>query len=179
MADFTVIPSIEQLRQRPAIRVLEAQFGADATVDALRATAAGVRRAIADGERLDADAVVTRVESDAAARLGETFRPSLAPVVNATGVIIHTNLGRAPLAAAAIARVAEIARGYSSLEYDVARGGRGRRDVHAETLLRRLTGAEAAVVVNNNAAATMITLAALAAGREVIVSRAADSGSPT
>jgi len=171
VADFTVIPSIEQLRQRPAIRVLEAQFGADATVDALRATAAGVRRAIADGERLDADAVVTRVESDAAARLGETFRPSLAPVVNATGVIIHTNLGRAPLAAAAIARVAEIARGYSSLEYDVARGGRGRRDVHAETLLRRLTGAEAAVVVNNNAAATMIALAALAAGREVIVSR--------
>src|SRR5438270_6902588 len=81
------------------MRVLEAQFGADATVDALRATAAGVRRAIADGERLDADAVVTRVESDAAARLGETFRPSLAPVVNATGVIIHTNLGRAPLAA--------------------------------------------------------------------------------
>jgi len=171
VADFTVIPSIEQLRQRPAIRVLEAQFGADATVDALRATAAGVRRAIAGGERLDADAVVARVESDAAARLGETFRPSLAPVVNATGVIIHTNLGRAPLAASAIARVAEIARGYSSLEYDVARGGRGRRDVHAETLLCRLTDAESAVVVNNNAAATMIALAALAAGREVIVSR--------
>ena len=171
MADFTVIPSIEQLRQRPAIRVLEAQFGADATVDALRATAAGVRRAIADGERLDADTVVSRVESDAAARLGETFRPSLAPVINATGVIIHTNLGRAPLASAAIARVAEIAHGYSSLEYDVARGERGRRDVHAETLLCRLTGAESAVVVNNNAAATMITLAALAAGREVIVSR--------
>ena len=171
MADFTVIPSIEQLRQRPAIRVLEAQFGADATLDALRATAAGVRRAIAGGERLDADAVVARVESDAAVRLGETFRPSLAPVVNATGVIIHTNLGRAPLASAAIARVADIARGYSSLEYDVARGGRGRRDVHAETLLCRLTGAESAVVVNNNAAATMIALAALASGREVIVSR--------
>ena len=171
MADFTVIPSIEQLRQRPAIRALEAQFGADATLDALRATAAGVRRAIADGERLDADTVVARVESDAAARLGETFRPSLAPVINATGVIIHTNLGRAPLASAAIARVADIARGYSSLEYDVARGGRGRRDVHAETLLCRLTGAESAVVANNNAAATMITLAALAAGREVIVSR--------
>jgi L-seryl-tRNA(Ser) seleniumtransferase len=169
--DFTVIPSIEQLRQRPAIRVLEARFGADATVDALRETAAGVRRAIANGERLDANAVVARVESDAAVRLGEAFRPSLAPVINATGVIIHTNLGRAPLAAEAIARVAGIARGYSSLEYDVARGARGRRDVHAETLLCRLTGAEAAVVVNNNAAATMIVLAAIAAGREVLVSR--------
>jgi L-seryl-tRNA(Ser) seleniumtransferase len=92
-------------------------------------------------------------------------------VINATGVIIHTNLGRAPLAAAAIARVVEVAGGYASLEYDLGRGARGRRDVHAEALLRRLTGAEAAVVVNNNAAATMIVLAALAAGREVIVSR--------
>jgi L-seryl-tRNA(Ser) seleniumtransferase len=84
---------------------------------------------------------------------------------------VHTNLGRAPLAAAAIDRVAAVARGYASLEYDLARGARGRRDVHAEALLCRLTGAEAAVVVNNNAAATLIVLAALAAGREVLVSR--------
>src|SRR5207245_6068422 len=98
-------------------------------------------------------------------------RASLQRVINATGVIIHTNLGRAPLADAAVARVAAIARGYPSLEYDVGRGSRGRRDVHAESLLRRLTGADAAVVVNNNAAATMIVLAALAVGREVIVSR--------
>src|SRR5205823_10915811 len=86
VADFTVIPSIEQLRQRPAIRVLEAQFGADATADALRATAPRASRAIPAAQRLAAAAVVTRVESDAAARLGETFRPSLAPVVNAPGV---------------------------------------------------------------------------------------------
>jgi L-seryl-tRNA(Ser) seleniumtransferase len=92
-------------------------------------------------------------------------------VINATGVIIHTNLGRAPLSRAAAERVVEIAAGYSTLEYDVASGSRGRRDVHAEALLCRLTGAEAAVVVNNNAAATMIVLAALATGREVIVSR--------
>ncbi len=107
----------------------------------------------------------------AAAHLEHAFRPSLQPVINATGVVVHTNLGRAPLAEAAIARVAEVARGYATLEYDVARGARGRRDVHAESLLCRLTGAEAAVVVNNNAAATMLILAALAAGREVIVSR--------
>ncbi len=92
-------------------------------------------------------------------------------MINATGVILHTNLGRAPLSASAIERVAAVARGYSSLEYDLARGGRGRRDLHAEALLCRLTGAEAAVVVNNNAAATLLVLAALAAGREVIVSR--------
>ena len=112
-----------------------------------------------------------RIESLAATRLGSAFRPSLEPVINATGVIIHTNLGRAPLSSAAIDRVTEIARGYSTLEYDLVRGSRGKRDVHAEGLICRLTRAEAAVVVNNNAAATMLVLAVLAAGREVIVSR--------
>ncbi len=168
MPDFSVIPSIEQLRQRPAIRALETRFGAEATVDALRAAAAEARRALASGA--DAE-VVAGIEQAAATQLTAAFRPSLAPVINATGVVIHTNLGRAPLAAAAVERVADVARGYSSLEYDVDRGVRGRRDVHAEGLICRLTGAEAAVVVNNNAAATMIVLAALAAGREVIVSR--------
>jgi L-seryl-tRNA(Ser) seleniumtransferase len=119
----------------------------------------------------DADDLGARIEQAAAAELTGWFRPSLERVINATGVIIHTNLGRAPLAESAIARVADVARGYASLEYDAARGERGRRDVHADALLRRLTGAEAAVVVNNNAAATMIILSALAAGREVVVSR--------
>jgi L-seryl-tRNA(Ser) seleniumtransferase len=173
MPDFRTIPSIELLRQRPAVRALEARFGAEATVDALRAAAADARSAIAGGDvTLSTEAaVVARLEAAAAARLGEAFRPSLEAVINATGVILHTNLGRAPLAGSAIDRVAEIARGYSSIEYDLDRGTRGRRDVHAESLLCRLTGAEAAVVVNNNAAATMLVLAALAAGREVIVSR--------
>jgi len=173
MPDYHVIPSIEQLRQRSSVRALEARFGAAATVHALREAASAVRGAIAGGDAtLTEEATVAgRIESAAAARLGEDFRPSLVPVINATGVIIHTNLGRAPLAAPAIDRVAEIARGYASLEYDLGGGSRGRRDVHAEPLLCRLTGAEAAVVVNNNAAATMIVLAALAAGREVIVSR--------
>jgi len=171
MADFRAIPSIEQLRQRPAVRALEARFGAAATLDALRAGAASIRAEIAGGGAHAADAVAVQIESAAAERLRTAFRPSLQPVINATGVIVHTNLGRAPLAEAAIARVADVARGYASLEYDLDRGGRGRRDVHAEGLLCRLTGAEAAVVVNNNAAATMIVLAALAAGREVIVSR--------
>jgi L-seryl-tRNA(Ser) seleniumtransferase len=176
LPDFRTIPSIEQLRQRPAVRTLEARFGANATVDALRAAAATVRRAIAADDPDPAASaagadLVTRIETAAASRLADMFRPSLQPVINATGVIIHTNLGRAPLSPAAVARVADVARGYSSLEYDLERGARGRRDVHAEALLCRLTGAEAAVVVNNNAAATMIVLAAVAAGREVIVSR--------
>jgi L-seryl-tRNA(Ser) seleniumtransferase len=98
-------------------------------------------------------------------------RPSLRRVLNATGVLVHTNLGRAPLAASALARVAEVGGGYSNLEYDLERGERGSRQDHLAALLRRLTGAEAALVVNNNAAAVLLALAALAEGREVVVSR--------
>ena len=173
MSDFRLIPSIEVLRHRPAVRALEARFGAEATVEALRAAAAEARTAMAGGDAALAThaAVISRLEAAAALRVSEVFRPSLQAVINATGVILHTNLGRAPLAASAVERVVEIARGYSSLEYDLARGARGRRDVHAEGMLCRLTGADAAVVVNNNAAAMLLVLAALAAGREVIVSR--------
>jgi L-seryl-tRNA(Ser) seleniumtransferase len=168
-----LIPSIELLRQRAAVRALEARFGAEASVDALRSATADARAAIArgDGGFADEDAVLARIEATATTRLMDAFEPSLRAVINATGVLLHTNLGRAPLAGAAIDRVVEVARGYSSLEYDLARGARGRRDLHAEALLCRLTGSEAAVVVNNNAAATLLVLAALAAGREVIVSR--------
>jgi L-seryl-tRNA(Ser) seleniumtransferase len=166
------IPSIEQLRQRPVIRALEARFGAAAALDAVREGAAAVRQALAVGrETLDGAAVIARIESLAAERLEAAFRSSLRPVINATGVVVHTNLGRAPLARTAVERIAEVSGAYSTLEYDVAAGARGRRDVHAEALLGALTGAEAATVVNNNAAATLIVLAALAAGREVIVSR--------
>jgi L-seryl-tRNA(Ser) seleniumtransferase len=166
MAERRGIPSIDRLRRRSSIRALESRFGGAAVVDALREGAAAVRESMARGDRsLAAD------ESLAAARLDDRFQPSLQPVINATGVILHTNLGRAPLCEAAVDRVARIARGYSTLEYDVARGERGRRDAHAEAFLCRLTGASAAVVVNNNAAATMIVLAAVATGREVIVSR--------
>jgi L-seryl-tRNA(Ser) seleniumtransferase len=173
MPDFRLIPSIERLRQLPAVRSLEARFGTEATVGALRGAAAGVRSALARGDvTLSTDvSVIARIESAAAAELNRAFRPSLERVINATGVIIHTNLGRAPLPGVAIERVAAVARGYSSLEYDIGRGTRGRRDVHAEALLCRLTVAESAVVTNNNAAATLLLLAALAAGREVIVSR--------
>ena len=103
--------------------------------------------------------------------LAASRAPSLQRVINATGVIVQTNLGRAPLADAALERVREVGRGYSNLEYDLAAGARGSRQTHIVDTIRRLTGAEAALVVNNNAAAVMLALAALAAGREVLISR--------
>ena len=169
MHSLRAIPSIERLRQRAAIAALEAQHGHQAVVEALRAEAEAVRAALGGGASLDD--VEGAIERGAAKRLARDSAYSLRPVINATGVIVHTNLGRAPLSAAAAARVAEVAAGYSNLEYDLNAGARGRRDIHAERLICRLTGAEAACVVNNNAAATLITLAALAAGREVLVSR--------
>jgi L-seryl-tRNA(Ser) seleniumtransferase len=105
------------------------------------------------------------------AELAAARAPALRRALNATGVIVHTNLGRAPLPEAALERALEVGRGYSNLEYDLTAGGRGSRQDHVAAILRRLTGAEAALVVNNNAAAVMLALAALAEGREVLVSR--------
>jgi L-seryl-tRNA(Ser) seleniumtransferase len=171
-----VIPSIDRLRQSPAARALEARYGESAALSALRDAAAALRdeltgpSAEALGVSSPEDAA-RRIEAAAAAQLDATLRSRLRPVINATGVIVHTNLGRAPLADAAVERITAIASDYTSLEYDLEQGRRGRRDLHAEPLLRHVTGADAAVVVNNNAAATLLTLTALAQGREVIVSR--------
>ena len=177
--DARFIPSIEQLRQRAPVRALEARYGRAATVEALREEAAALRQRLASGEPgpeagvsiVDTEQAADQIERGLEHRLRQAFERPLRPVINATGVIVHTNLGRAPLAASAARRVAEIAEGYSNLEYDLDEGRRSARDVHAEALLSRLTGAEAAVVVNNNAAAVLIMLSALATGREVIISR--------
>lgn len=137
--------------------------------------AVGVARSVVDDARarLEAGEAVTEesVLADAARRAAELGRSLLQPVVNATGVIVHTNLGRAPLGAAPLAAVAEVAAGYSNLEFRLDRGTRGSRQEHAGALLARACGAEAALVVNNNAAAVLLVLAALARGRDVIVSR--------
>ena len=172
-SDPRVIPSIDRLRQRPRVAELEAGYGREATLVALREEAGALRTSLAAAgiEVRDAEEAARRIEAGAARRLGAALAPSLTAVINATGVIVHTNLGRAPLAPAAIARIGEVARGYSNLEYDLAEGRRGSRAAHASALVTRLTGAEAAVVVNNNAAAVLLVLAALAAGREVIISR--------
>jgi L-seryl-tRNA(Ser) seleniumtransferase len=173
MPDFRVIPSIEQLRQRAGMRSLEARYGREAVVLALREAAAALRQALTHGAVTpeDDEGAANWVAHDAEARLTKSFEPSLRRVINATGVIVHTNLGRAPLADAARSRISELGAGYTNLEYDLDRGARGSRSVHAERLLTTLTGAEAAAVVNNNAGATLLMLAALANGREVIISR--------
>ena len=168
-----LIPSIEKLRQRPGVRRIETRYGREATVQVLRDEAAALRRRLAGGAAAvrGAEEAAERIEGALAARIAAALAPSLRAVVNATGVIVHTNLGRAPLGRTAIERVAALAGGYTNLEYDLSTGRRGSRAAHASTLVRRLTGAEAAVVVNNNAAAVLLTLAALAAGREVLISR--------
>jgi L-seryl-tRNA(Ser) seleniumtransferase len=134
-------------------------------VEAARSVLARAREEIRAGGRPGDLAELLQEQIDSARA------PHLRRVVNATGVIVHTNLGRAPLAEAALDRIRDVARGYSNLEYDVAAGGRGSRQDHVTTMLRRLTGAEAGLVVNNNAAAVMLALAALAEGRDVLVSR--------
>ncbi len=164
------LPSIDQLKKRAGVNALEASYGATATRDALRAATDALRRRLVGRDAVPDD-LAAAIELDAGGRLAARAQGSLRPVLNATGVIIHTNLGRAPLAPAALARIAGTAGGYTNLEYDVERGERGSRTVHAEALLMALTGGEAAVVVNNNAAATLLMLAALARGREVLISR--------
>jgi len=134
-------------------------------VDVARAAIDRAREEIAAGRDPGAIAEL------AVAELAQRRRPALRRVLNATGVLVHTNLGRAPLGAPALARVAEVAAGYSNLEYDLDLGERGSRQDHLAALLSHLTGAEAALVVNNNAAAILLALAALAEGREVVVSR--------
>ena len=161
-----------RLRSLPAVEELAAALEREGAahapaVRAAREAIAARRAAIAAGSSDSA----AGIEDDARVLLTEWARPRLRPVVNATGVIVHTNLGRAPLPAAAIDAVREVARGYSNLEYDLDAGERGSRHVHVEELLRELTGAEAALAVNNCAAAVLLAAAALASGRELVVSR--------
>src|SRR5579864_4835021 len=154
-----------ELRDLPSVDELARAVDDPLAVDAARTVLARAREKIKSGTEPGDLAALLREEL-AAARA-----PSLRRVLNATGVVVHTNLGRAPLAPEALARVDEAARGYSNLELDLDLGERGSRQDHLAALVRRLTGAEAALVVNNNAAAVLLALAALAEGQEVIVSR--------
>jgi L-seryl-tRNA(Ser) seleniumtransferase len=162
------LPSVEQLLQNSADLI--GAYGRPLTLDALRSTLDDVRtRFKTDPElALPTDKeILSRAES----RLSAWTQPTLIPVINATGVIIHTNLGRAPLSKATIAAMQTVAQGYTNLEYDLDKGKRGSRLMHAESVLQKLTGAEAAVVVNNNASAVMLTLAALSNRKRAIIAR--------
>jgi L-seryl-tRNA(Ser) seleniumtransferase len=166
--NFRDLPSIDSLLQDPTVQDFITDFGRPLTVEALRAQLEWARSVIREGGEPPNPATLlerSRLE------LSAWIAPTLRPVINATGVIIHTNLGRAPLSSAARKAMLETAQGYSTLEYDLARGERGSRDHHSETLLVRLTGAEAALVVNNNAAAVLLALTAVAQGQDVLVSR--------
>jgi len=162
------LPSVDELLRRPGLAGLAQSMDRSELVETARAVLDAARAGIAQGsEAPDGTAIEQRVVQ----AVEQALAPSLRPVINATGVILHTNLGRAPLAAAAIERLRETATQYSNLEYDVATGERGKRDVHTAQLLARIVGAEAAIVLNNNAAALLLVLSALAKGGEVIVSR--------
>src|SRR3954471_17053411 len=170
-ADTEPVDNADSLRSLPSVERLArrlTQAPHHLAVAAARETIEAARQAVLGGGPLLSE---EELASAAAERLARLTRPSLRRVVNATGVVLHTNLGRAPLAPAAVAQVSEVAAGYSHLEYDLASGGRGSRGAHVEALLCELSGAEAALAVNNNAAAVMLALAALAGEGEVLVSR--------
>ena len=167
--DFPTIPSLDRILKTPEAAALVETSGHEPTVVVLRGLLNEARAAMADGKSIDVSE--SAITQSAAIRLAQAAAPSLKRVFNLTGTVLHTNLGRAPLAEDAISAMADAARGASNLEFDLATGKRGDRDVHVEELLCELTGAEAATVVNNNAGAVLLLLNALALRKEVPVSR--------
>lgn len=163
------LPSVDALLAQTAVQPLIDAYGREAVVEAMRMQMAETREAIQASAAVEIceSALIRAIE----ARLKRRHSPTLRPVINATGVIIHTNLGRAPLSMGARKAMVDAARAYNTLEFDLETGRRGSRLTQAQGLLRELTGAEDALVVNNNAAALVLILSALAAGREVIISR--------
>ena len=162
------LPSVDAVAGDPRLEQAVLRYSRPAVVEAVRGQIEQARARVAAGEAPPSDAEVI---AGTEAALSRDLEPSLLPVVNATGVVLHTNLGRAPLSAEAAEAARRAAAGYGNLEMDLAAGERGSRHVHLEELLRRITGAEAGFAVNNNAAAVMLALRAVARGREVVVSR--------
>lgn len=164
------LPGVDRLLEREEASAWSRRWGRETVRSALRQTLEAARLRLGRDEKApvpDPERLMEETEE----RLRRAARPSLRPVLNATGVVLHTNLGRAPLAPEAIEAASGVGKGYSNLEYDLASGRRGSRQAHAEGLLCELTGAGAALVVNNNAAAVSLAVNELAAGREVLVSR--------
>jgi L-seryl-tRNA(Ser) seleniumtransferase len=162
------LPSVDHLLQSASASPLISKYGRSLTLQAIRITLEETRESILQGEP---DQPEEDLLAEAQKKLELWVTPTLRSVINATGVIVHTNLGRAPLSSEAQAALLEAASGYNTLEYNLSRGKRGKREEHCETWLRQLTGAEAALVVNNNAAAVLLTLTALAKRKPVLISR--------
>ncbi len=163
-----LLPSVDELLQSAGGQQLISQYSRSMTLRAVRASIDLARADIRNGAACPSpEALLDKAEH----LLEIEQRPHLQPVINATGVIINTNLGRAPLSKEALQAMQQVAGGYSNLEYDLEAGERGSRHTHVAALLQELTGAEAALVTNNNAAAVLLALSALAAGHEVVISR--------
>jgi L-seryl-tRNA(Ser) seleniumtransferase len=160
-----ILPSVNELLADPRVAEVEARRGHALAVEAARAAIAEAREALLAGAEPGDLGELAQAKADAVGT------PRLRRVLNATGVVVHTNLGRAPLPEGALERIHEVAAGYSNLEYDLEEGRRGSRQDHIAPLLSELTDAEASLVVNNNAAAVLLAVAALAEGRDVLVSR--------
>jgi L-seryl-tRNA(Ser) seleniumtransferase len=168
MNDLRSLPSVDSLLNcQPGVELI-ALYGRPLTLNAIRVTLDEVRRRYAKDPVIPTDETLLDM---VATQLRDWTLPTLRPVINAAGVILHTNLGRAPLSHAAMQAAQNVAMGYSTLEYDLEKGKRGSRLVHAEALLRQITGADGAIVVNNNAAAVMLVLSALARRRSVVIAR--------
>jgi L-seryl-tRNA(Ser) seleniumtransferase len=166
------LPSVDDLLRRPTLEELAARSGRGVVLCAARAVLDRLRAEISLGAVFtESNFHAAVLEAAVREEVARDTSFSLRSVINATGVVLHTNLGRAPIGAAALAHLTEAARGYSNLEYDLAAGQRGKRDVHTARLIARVLGAEAALIVNNNAAAVFLVLHALARGGEAIVSR--------
>ena len=170
MTDLRSLPSVDKLLNMQTSAELIAEYGRPLVLDALRTILDEARTAFLAKNSNPVPPAETLLDL-AGSRLDEWTQPTLYPVINATGVILHTNLGRAPLSKATIKAMESVARNYSTLEFDMSNGKRGSRLVHAENVLKRITGAEAAVVVNNNASAVMLILSALANRRRVVIAR--------
>lgn len=165
------LPQVQAVLGQPEVVKLLSELPRWSVVQAVRDELAVTRRKLLDGTLLSAEPKLVLSNAEIARRARELLTSRLRKVVNATGVVLHTNLGRAPLAERALRRMAELASGYCNLEYQLESGTRGSRQQPLSTLLRQLTGAEAHLVVNNNAAAVLLALGGLCAGREVVVSR--------
>ena len=162
------LPSVDSVLQTKTAAELVAVYGRSLTLEAIRQEMEEIRQDYATSKTVpQRTALLDAVQM----RLEEWVTPSLVAVINATGVVLHTNLGRAPLSRSALEMMAGVSAGYSTLEFDLDKGKRGSRTLHAENLLQRITGAEAALVVNNNASAVMLALSALAKRKRVVISR--------
>ena len=168
MNELRLLPSVEKIIQNPETDRLIKNYGRNHVIYAIRESLDFFRNRILEG---DSAPSYQEIQGHIETSLKDRFAPTLIPVINATGVILHTNLGRAPLSEETIFAMQSIGTNYNTIEFNLNTGKRGSRSVHAEEILKQLTGVEAAMVVNNNAAAVLLVLSALAKRKNVVIAR--------